>query len=114
MFARIIQQLVGDYRAENLPTEIDAERTSKRLIGKKYEKTRIDEWITSRLEERPHTFFIRFRDYDVNIEYDFREEVTKIWETYHLQKQIEIFKKADKRNDDQERVLKMYFDAIKV
>ena len=113
LFARIIHWLVGGYRAENLPTEIDAEIKSKRLIGEKYEKARIDEWITARLDERPHTFFIRFRDYDVDFEYDLKEEVTKLWETYHLQNQIEILKKAEKRTDDQERVLKMYFDAIK-
>jgi len=106
--SRIIHHLVGGIQEDCLPTEIDAERYSKLVIEKIYGKGKTDNWIIAQLEDRPHVFFMRFKNIDLGKEYNMKQEVMNLWKIYRLDKQIEKIQRETKRSDDQERILNMY------
>lgn len=112
LFSRILSHLVESIQEENLPTEIDAERASKRILETIYGKQKIEDWINKQLEEIPCSFFIRFGKLDVDVEYDIKKKAKELWDRNQLDEAIDEMRNKKDKSETQKRILKMYDDAL--
>jgi len=110
--SRIMARLVVSMHEEDLPTEIDTDRASKRILETIYGKRKVDDWINQRLDEDPHSFFIRFGKLDIDAEYDIKQRTMQLWEENHLDEEIERIRNKKRQSKDEQRILKMYDEAM--
>lgn len=112
-YCRIMYCLVESMQDEELPTEIEAERASKKVIEAIYGKPKVDDWVYQQLDKRPHSFFIRFGHYDIKAEYDLKKRTVELWEINHLNEKVDELRNKKSKNNKQQRILKMYDNIIK-
>ena len=110
---RIMYVLVKPMQEEELPTEIDAERVSKKFVELKYGKNRVDEWVIQKLEKGPRGFFIRFGNHDVNVGYDFKQKTMELWQANGLEEIINKLRNKAGKSDKEQRIVNKYDELIK-
>jgi hypothetical protein len=109
--SRIMCHLVDGLRDEELPTEIDAEITSKKVLCELYGKKVVDEWTVAQLGK--YAFFTRFKKINSDVTYDFKKEVAELWRFFGLDERIEKLEKCETKDENQDNVLNMYYRAMK-
>jgi hypothetical protein len=109
---RIMFCLVESMQEEELPTEIDAERASKRILEAIYGKQTVDDWVNRQLDKKPHSFFIRFGRYEVDAGYDLRQKTKELWEINHLEDKIKKLRRIKAKTNKEQRIIKMYDKVI--
>ena len=110
---RIMYFLIKPMQDEELPTEIDAERVSKKVLELIYGKKKVDEWVLQQLDKKPRGFLVRFGNYNVDIGYDIKQKTMELWQANGLEEIIKELRNEPKKTDKEQRVLKKYDNLTK-
>jgi hypothetical protein len=110
---RIMYVLIISMHEEELPTEIDAERVSKKVIESIYGKKRVNEWVLQQMEKMPCCFFARFGNCNVDIGYDLKQKTMELWQANGLEEEIKRLRNEPNITDTERRIIKKYDDMTK-
>lgn len=93
-----------------MPTEYDAERKSKIVAYTLCGKEEVDKFIQRMLAnpDVPKTFWAIYNFIDIEKDYDFENEVLKLWKIHNIENKINNLKIKPIRNSNEKKIIEMY------
>lgn len=112
LYGRIICYFLGDQviSEEETPIEYDAIRKSKIIAYDLYGKEEVDEYVQRMLlnpniKKYPSVLFHSIK---INKDFNFENEVSRLWDEYKIEEKIEELKHYRDINNNQKKIIEMY------